>query len=227
MDFPPNSPEEWSALAAIISGVAALLAIIVAILALRGTNKSAKAAEDQVKISENLEELGKQQVRIAHAQEEIAGEQQRATTWSIIAQLDEMLRQYPKERIWVRDEASKSDKEQSTSGGNVDFIGYMGVFERLSQLIDDGLLEVATAYNYYASRLRQLLKTKRARKNLTEHSSGWQLFIELSLRMDDYGRDHGNPVIVSQKKDEQPQAEGDVEPDAAFRQKLETLKKRD
>jgi hypothetical protein len=227
MDFPPNSPEEWSALAAIISGVAALLAIFVSIIALRGTNKSAKAAADQVQISAKQEALGRQQVRIAEAQERIAGEQQRAATWSIIAQMDEMLRQYPKERSWVRDEASKSDKEQSTSGGDVDFIGYMGVFERLSQLLDDGLLEVATAYNYYASRLRQLLKTKRARKNLTEHSSGWQLFIKLSLRMDDYGRDHGNPVIALQKKDGQPQAEGDVEPDDPFRQELETLKKRD
>jgi hypothetical protein len=121
----------------------------------------------------------------------------------MIAQLDAILRQYDAERRWVKEQAEKPAKDQETRRDQHDITGYMGVFERLNELLEAGsdFVSERTAYTFYGSRLRELLKTARVRRILEQSPEGWASFISLSLKLDDYGRENAKPVIVVQSSE--------------------------
>jgi hypothetical protein len=242
-----ESREAWSAVAAGISCVVAIVALVVAKKQVDIGNKQVAAGEQQVTVGKQQVDIGnkqvaageqqvtvgkqqvdigkqqaatsEQQTRMAEAQHKAAQQQLRATAWSMIAQLDATLRQYDAERRWVKDQAEKLAEDQDASRDQHDITGYMGVFERLNELLDTNppLVSERTAYTFYSSRLRGLLKTKRVRRILQQSPKGWASFISLSLKLDDYGRQNADPVITVQSSD----PESRMEPDKAYRTKLE------
>jgi len=210
------SPEAWSAVAA---GISALVALVAAVAAWRQVGVSGK----QITLGELQITLGEQQVAVAEAEKEAAQQQVRASSWNMIAQLDATLRGYEAERKWVNEQAKKplgNQQLRDQSGLNRHRInGYMGVFERLEELLETGLVGEKTAHTFYGSRLRALLKTARARNILKRSPGGWTSFISLSLRLDDYGRDKGKAVIVVPGSN----AESQAKPDEDYRTTLETF----
>jgi hypothetical protein len=145
-------------------------------------------------------------VRTAKEQQVAARQQLRATAWGMIAQLDAIMREYGAERSWVNGQAKKpAETQQCGRDRDHDISGYMGVFERLDELLETGLISDKVAHAFYGSRLRKLLKTIRARKILAQRPEGWTSFISLSLRLDDYGRRKNKAVIVVQASDAEPQ----------------------
>ncbi len=201
------SSAAWSALAAAISCVVAIAALVV--------------ARQQVALGKQQVATGEQQARIAEAQQEAARQQLRATAWNMIAQLDTILRQYDAERRWVKEQAEKPAGKQEAGRDQHDITGYMGVFERLNELLETGprFVSEKTAYALYGSRLRELLKTARVRRILEQSPAGWASFISLSLKLDDYGRQNAEPVIAVQSS----AAESRTEPDKDYRTKLEAF----
>ena len=172
-------PEGWSALAAVSSVAVAIVAVVVA-------------------------------VRTAKEQQVAARQQFRATAWGMIAQLDAIMREYGAERRWVNEQAKKPAKTQQRHlDRDHDISGYMGAFERLDELLETGLISDIVAHAFYGPRLRELLKTTRARKILNQRPEGWTSFISLSLRLDDYGRRKNKAVIVVQAPDAKPQPKPD------------------
>jgi hypothetical protein len=200
------SSAAWSAVAAGISALIALFALFV--------------ARRQVDIGKQQVATGEQQVTIAQAQQEVASQQMRATAWSMITQLDATLREYRDEREWVSDQATKQAENQQSNKDDHDIAGYMGVFERLNELLGTGpdFVSEETAHAFYGPRIRLLLKTARARKILGDRPASWVSFISLSLKLDSYGRRNSrNPVIAVPG----PDPKAGPEPDEAYRKELE------
>ena len=186
------SSEAWSACAAGISAAAAIVAVVAA-------------------------------WRIAKAQQKTARQQLRATAWSMIAQFDDTLRMYDAERKWVKEQARKSDEDQQkTDSDQLDIAGYMGIFERLNELLGTGpdFVSEKTAHAFYGSRLRLLLKTTRVRNILEKRPAGWVLFISLSLKLDDYGRQNQKSRVIAFPGSD---PESGPKPDEDYRRKLEAL----
>jgi len=132
----------------------------------------------------------------------------------MIAQLDAIMREHGAERRWVNEQAKKPAETQQSGLDDHDISGYMGVFERLDELLETGLISERAAHAFYGSRLRKLLETIRARNILDQHPEGWMSFISLSLGLDDYGRRKNKAVIVVQASGAKPQPK----PDEDYRQ---------
>jgi hypothetical protein len=114
--------------------------------------------------------------RIAKAQQKTARQQLRATAWSMIAQFDDTLRMYDAERKWVKEQARKSaEDQQKTDSDQLDIAGYMGVFERLNELLGTGpdFVSEKTAHAFYGER-QSARYSKEIFANLPEqgHNSG-------------------------------------------------------
>ncbi|GIE94417.1 hypothetical protein [Paractinoplanes rishiriensis] len=131
--------------------------------------------------------------QIRQAQEQLRLDQ-RATFVGMLLQLDAAFADLAHHRDWVNKQHKKPVQNQDTLW---DIVPYLAVFERVAMAVAEKLLSYERVYQFYSSRLRRLLRTKKARHLLITQPHGWALLIRFIVDLDKYASEAKlNPIVV-------------------------------
>jgi hypothetical protein len=120
--------------------------------------------------------------------------QRRATEAQLVLELDELFKAHDKtHRKFRPGEVEATDDVGRWWGKNAegpdsaqdwaDVEAYMGLFERVSRMIEDGLIKEKTFNVLYGYRIKNILSNQRVvQKKLVERGEYWEHFIDLARR---------------------------------------------
>ena len=169
-----------TAIATLIASLTTVFAVALAVIAgyiakgqLKATQGQLETASDQLKAAKEELETG-----------------QRIARGDLLLRLDEALSRYDEVREklasegeWhtkIGDPSDPKGPDFSKSKDLTSVASYMGVFERIKELVDMCVIDIETVDRLYSSRFFNIVRNKIIyQKRLVAHTTDWQDFIEL------------------------------------------------